>query len=108
MPSKIPSKLKIGGFEWRIERDRNVLAEDEAYASTHFRSQKIFLVPDGTSTEQHELTCLIHELLHVLLWQSGMVTRLGDDKLEEEIVTSLAHGLYQALKENRVLNVGTN
>jgi len=42
---KIPKKIKIGGFTWQIiTDDQAVPYESNAYGSTHFKSQKIFLI----------------------------------------------------------------
>lgn len=94
----IPKQLKIGGFKWRVRLDGNVTREGECFGSTHYKAQTIFMDPNDSHQKQEE--CLVHEVLHVLMWQTGLNKAIDDRKLEEHIVASLAFGLYQVLLDN--------
>ena len=97
---KIPKRLKIGGFIWAVKRDNGIAIEGNCYGSTHYKTQTIFVEPEPPCTQQKSEQCLIHEILHAVFWQTGLNDRV-EHKLEEEIVTALAHGLYQVLIDNR-------
>jgi hypothetical protein len=99
---KIPEMVKVGGFDWSVKRDENVAIEGNCFGSTHYKTQTIFIEP--SSTQQKAEQCLLHELIHVVFWQSGINQRIDkvDNKLEEEITVALAHGLYQVLKDNNL------
>ena len=99
---KIPKKLKIGGFIWEIKNNEEVNLEANAFGSTHFRKQKIFI--DPTETQQKKEQCLIHEVFHAIWWQTGLLERYKETKeKEEEIIQALSNGLYQVLKDNKLL-----
>lgn len=99
----LPEKIKIGGFDWTIEKNQHIANESGVFGSTHTLSQKIFL--DPSTTDQKNEQTLLHEIIHVVVWQSGLgrrLERLDERKLEEEIVQSISFGLYQVLKENKL------
>jgi hypothetical protein len=97
---KIPKSLKIGAFDWKIKQDKDVSMEGNIYGSTHHSTQTLFFDPSMTQQKAEE--CLIHESLHAIWWQTGLSKR-HDQKIEEEIVHALAHGIYQVLKDNKLL-----
>lgn len=100
---QLPNTLKIGGFDWTVEKNFNVAYEGSAFGSTHTNSQKIFI--DPSTTDQKNAQTLLHEVIHAVVWQSGLgrrLERLNDAKIEEEIVQSISMGLYQVLKDNKL------
>lgn len=99
---KIPKRLKIGGFIWSVEENDKVAKEGNAYGSTHHTSQSIYL--DPTATQQKKEHTLIHEAMHSIWWQSGLNDRYKKTpEIEEEVIQAMAHGLYQVLKDNKLL-----
>lgn len=100
---KIPKKLKIGGFIWTVEENEKVSQEAKNLGSTHYRKQRIFIDPFVSSQKKEH--GLIHESLHVIFWQSGLRERMKNIKeiTEEEIIQTLSMGLYQVLKDNRLM-----
>lgn len=98
---KIPNTLKIGAFDWKIKEDANVAYEGSINGSTHYGSQTIFITPESTNQKKEEV--LIHESMHAIWWQTGLGKRFKDSQQEEEIIHALAHGLYQMLKDNKLL-----
>ena len=97
---EIPTELKIGPFIWAIETSKDVSLEGNCYGSTHHTTQKIFL--DPTNSPQRNEATLIHEILHVI-WETSSLTKVIEQKLEEQIVHTLSLGIYQALKDNNLL-----
>lgn len=99
---KIPKELKIGGFVWIIEDNKDIAHEGQCFGSTHSYSQKIFLDP-GQKEEKKQHT-VIHEAMHAIWWQSGLGVRYKNTKdLEEEVISAVSMGLYQVLKDNNLL-----
>lgn len=95
---KIPSKVKIGGFDLTVKIDKDVALEGQIFGSTHCQTQTIFL--DPTTTQQKREQTFLHEILHAISWQAGLDKQLADNKLEEKIISSLSFGLHQVLKDN--------
>lgn len=96
----IPERIKIGGFDWSIKSDANVTYEGQIHGSTHNQTQTIFLDQDGTQQKREQT--LLHEIMHAIWWQSGLVKRFTDHKMEEEVIDALSNGLYQVLKDNDI------
>lgn len=101
----IPNKIKVLGFDWTIEDNKDVAYQGNCYGSTHHASQKIFLEPLNVVSEQKRQQVLIHELLHAIWWQMGLSIKYDKDqpKLEEELITTISQGLYQVLNDNNLL-----
>ena len=98
---KIPNKLKIGGFIWKVKKDADIAYEGNCYGSTHHRSQKIFLDPANTPQKMEQ--SFLHEVLHVIWDYSGLIKRPYPKEQEEEVIDTLSKGLYQVLKDNKLL-----
>jgi len=84
----IPKTIQILGREYKIRRRRM-----KDYAGVDPDARIIWIrsgVNDETARE-----CLLHEVLHAILHQSGNNYQL-DAKQEEAIVRSIEHGLTQA------------
>jgi len=101
---KIPKTLKIGGFIWKVLENQDVSNESGMFGSTHFKQQKFFIEPIASVTQQKREQCLLHEILHAVWWQTGLFERYKDTpKIEEEIIHTLSNGIYQVLKDNKLL-----
>lgn len=98
---KLPTTLKINGFDWKVVESDAVAKEGSTFGSCHYATQTLYL--DPSSTDQKKKQCLLHEIMHAVAWQTGLSRRLKDDKLEEEIVTALSFGMYQVLADNGML-----
>lgn len=92
-------KLKIGGFEWVVEENEEVAGTNDIFGLNYPKEQKIYLKPGLTKQLKEET--LIHEVLHAIFWQTGLDAEF-DDNQEEKIVSTLAHGLYQVFKDNKI------
>lgn len=101
---KIPESVMINGFVWEVRFDRSVANEGNCFGSCHHSTQSIYLDPSTTRQKQEET--FLHEVLHAVAWHSGLERRMINAKqndLLEEIVTSLAGGLFQTLSDNGLL-----
>jgi hypothetical protein len=98
---KMPTGLKINGFNWKIVESDSVAREGNVYGSCHYMTQTIYL--DPSSTEQKRKQCLLHEIMHAVSWQSGLSKRMDNSKLEEEVITALSFGIFQVLEDNKML-----
>ncbi len=98
----IPPTLKIGGLTWTISFNKDIAREGNCFGSTHIFSQKINIDPDTPLEHQEEI--FIHEIIHALIWTTGLHTVIDvDKKLEEQIVSHLSPLLYQVLKDNDMI-----
>jgi hypothetical protein len=99
----IPKKIKIGGLIWSVEENKNVCNENDCFGSAHYRNQKIFIEP--TETQLKKEHTLLHEIMHAIWWQCGLNERMKEIKgiTEEEIITALSFGLYQVIKDNKII-----
>lgn len=97
---ELPKELKIGGFQWTVEEQKDIANESSVFGSTHTQSQKIFIEP-GLNIQKRDQT-LLHEVMHAIWWQSGLERIFDDRKMEEKVVHAMAMGLYQVLKDNKL------
>lgn len=99
---KVPKKIKIGGFQWRVIESKDISIEGNCFGSTHTDTQKIFLEPG--IPEQKRSQTLLHEIMHAIFWTSGLEKiHTGSHRLtEEELVNSLSMGLFQVIRDNKL------
>lgn len=94
---KIPKKLNIGGIEYKIKivKDNSDGMHEAQYRGKVRFSEDEVDILESYSNESKFRT-LLHEIIHIL-----------DDnyklELNEEIIARLASGLYQVLKDNKLL-----
>lgn len=93
---KIPDSVRIGGVEYSIEYVENLNnGVNLAYGYIDYDNCKIQL--SSTCGVAHERRCqtLLHEILHGIRNHAGL-----EIENEEEVVDTLAKGLYQVLQDN--------
>ncbi len=98
---KIPSILKIGGHEVMVKRVQKIdggalMAQVKVSMNTILIAKQISgsaMLPESMVAEG-----LLHEIIHYILLQNGY-------GISEKMVTSLAAGLFQVIRENG-LNFG--
>ena len=93
----IPDTLRINGFDWKVVVTDNLINTSDCFGVTDTVGQKIFLSQD--TPPQNVICTLLHELIHVIIWQGGL-RNVIDRKEEEIIAAAVSQGLYQVLKEN--------
>jgi Zn-dependent peptidase ImmA (M78 family) len=95
---KIPKKVKVGPFIYKVNEDRETAVEGN-WGMTSHTNREIFLDP-MMSPQTKDLTFL-HEVCHVIFHTQGMDTHY-DKEEQEKIVNGFAIGLYSFLKENKL------
>lgn len=85
--------LSIGPFEFSIQESGGLSNFGEVSWAMVQITLRENLAP------QAKAQCLLHEIVHILLEQSGRA-KLSKD---EELVDSFAYGLYQAIRDNPTL-----
>lgn len=95
MTIKLPETLKIGHKVYTIEaKDLTWLRETQSYGSCDAHADVINVVIEDV-TDVNIVNTLIHEALHALFREYD----LTEDN-EEHIVTVLANGLCQIVRDN--------
>ncbi len=92
---KIPKKIKIGGYDYKItigERTDRELECARLWGQTRTRLANEIVVASILG-EQRLSECLIHELLHAIegVYLSG--------ETDEHLIKALAEGLFQVLEQ---------
>lgn len=98
---KIPTKIKIAGFTYKVTNNKKIADHSSSFATT-VNSQQEINVGKGFPIQKQEQTFL-HEILHAVWFCYGLKETGFDSKQEEHIVDALSNGLYQVLKDNRLL-----
>jgi len=102
---KIPRRLMISGQNWKVDTSKSsqlMLDEQKAFGMSIFNDQVLYL-STKSNKRQMEKTFL-HEVLHILIHQTGLGCGvLSDGNTEEQVTQALSFGLYQVLKDNKLL-----
>jgi len=98
MKIKIPSIVRIGPFDFAVKEDF-CLEDTGRVAEIDFVHLEIHLLE--TIAEAKKQESLLHEIIHGILWFTGLNTRLekgGDD--DEDFVRPFSVGLRQVIRDN--------
>lgn len=96
---KIPKKVKIGAHIYEV-----VFRDDMDDANLGVcRPAKLKIFVDSTLPQSQKEETFLHEVLHAIFHQVGL-SQPRDIDGEEKQVQSIAHSLYQFLKENKLLS----
>ena len=93
---KIPKTIKIGNLIYKV-RSQTAEGNDDYYGGSNEKYQWIEL--NFKLGEDKLLETFLHEIIHQILEQKKFTNETGDEKL----VSTLASGLYQVLKDNNLL-----
>ena len=91
---KIPKKLKIGGFDYKIEvnaRQDRELRSDSDWGQCAYRLKRITI--DSDSSEQQMSETFLHEIIHAI---DGIY---GHYALTEDETQHLGNGLLQVFEQ---------
>lgn len=102
----IPKKdfsIKVGPFEYEVIYSDDVTHENSTFGSTHNTNQKIFLCPQYKQQKIEQT--FIHELMHALMFISGLSYRFDSKKIEalpveEDICRDISILFYQFIEDN--------
>lgn len=94
---KIPNKMRIAGIDYKVIKEKS-MALNEGLAGSHTAHLcEIRLQTKGYNQQKTEQT-FFHEVIHAI----------GDhyinNELTERQVDNLATGIYQVLKDNKIIN----
>lgn len=97
---KIPNKLKVGGINYKIKKDyrfKETILQGQCDAIQ--AELRISYVDQGGNRRNFEKIeeTFIHEVLH------AVDSCYNNNKLDEESTDRLANGMYQVLKDNKLL-----
>lgn len=108
----LPKTIKVAGYVYEVIQDDGQLydylgqiGQRNSHAACDHVSSRIFL-PERSSSDDHVAECLLHEVIHLLLYHYG---RPYSDEREEHAVESIAQGLLALVKDNPFLvgNIAT-
>ena len=97
----IPDNLKVGGFNYTVLKDYKFKERTDLIGQTDHMTLQIKLQDCDTNgdnlpeSKREEIFC--HELLHCI------DNIYNSNKLDEDMITRLAFGLHQVLKDNNLL-----
>jgi hypothetical protein len=98
----IPDKINICGIPYRIEIvDR--IEDNSGLMGRIYEDTARILLRKGLSKEKLEQT-FVHEITHGILWETGIESKIVDDRVEEytqAIVTALYPIILQLIDANK-------
>jgi len=100
--SSIPRTVRVGPIDFEIEQIDRLLDDNGKEANegdADSLGSKIRL--ERGMSNQRKFTSLWHEILHVILEQTGNSAK--DEELEERICDALSNGVAQVLRDNPAL-----
>jgi hypothetical protein len=93
---KIPESVRIGGIEYKVEREENLRQDTELlYGQISYTDCVIRLSSTDRKNPQVQCITLWHEILHGIREHSTMKI-----ENEEEVVEMFAKGIVQVLNDN--------
>jgi hypothetical protein len=98
---RIPKTLKVGGIHYAVKRRPQVKnkGEQACWGLTNYATAEIIVDSKLHGHVVEEV--FIHEMTHAIFNQTGISNDVGTK--EEEYVDRLSKGLYQVLKDNKML-----
>lgn len=97
----IPKTLKVGGITYKIEKKRILSKEDAKFSAVAKHRQALIKIALNYEGEAYDIQkieeCFIHEVLHCI------DSVYNNQKLDEDTIDRISQGLYQVLKDNRML-----
>lgn len=93
---KIPESIRIGGVDYTIAYEDNVVLGDNlCYGTINYEDSVISLSNTRGAGHQHRCITLWHEILHGIRNHAGI-----EVKNEEVVIDMFAKGIYQVLQDN--------
>lgn len=91
------NKINVGGVKYTVHLKKNLIEPDShehVWGYTDYAKSAIYI--DNKLSKQNIKQTLMHELVHVMLWETGV----GDSYNDEKIVNPLGNMLYSVLHSN--------
>jgi hypothetical protein len=97
--SKPPPSILIGHAYFTVKFDKHLSENSEAVGLTGPETQYILIDPKlGPDVERETV---LHEAMHGIFFQSGLrLQSWHKDKIEEQIIWSMAKGVFELLRSN--------
>ena len=101
---KLPKTLVIAGQTWRIRTGKRIdkLLELENYVGRSLFATNEMYIAVGKRSQSNIEETLLHEVIHVVLANAGLLKSvLKDRDVEESVTEALSCGLYAFFKDNK-------
>ena len=94
---QIPSKVRIGGIDYKVKHIPAPTSSDGALCYGTFDPEHSVIELNSEKGLSHDRMCqtLMHEILHGVMFHYNLTP---ED--EEVIVTTMARGIFQVIKDN--------
>jgi hypothetical protein len=94
----LPRTLKIGAYDWSVM----LLAGDDANCGqADFETHHLNLWPKNLTSPSHAVGIILHECLHVIFDNHGLVKMKRDkEEREEAIIVGFEAGLVSLFRDN--------
>ena len=96
MDYKIPTSIKVGYRDYKLEKWKQTVASANAAHGQFFSKEGIIGYTEEEKGVSHANT-ILHELFHAIIYQWHIDL---DDKMEEEVVNGLTNGLTTVFVDN--------
>lgn len=102
---KILSQYKVGGHTYTTKK---VPTDDDRKGRSNFARvdhSRLLIYVDETLPPTVASCSILHELLHCVMYETGLSSDLYGGKIlkEEEVVERVTNSLYQILKDNKII-----
>ena len=88
---RIPKKLKIGGFEITIRKEKDLILERENFGEWHIKNYEIWL--DSEICKQQQEETFLHEIVEA-------INAIYHTKLEHNQLSLIATVFHQIITDN--------
>ena len=95
---ELPNSIKIGYVNYQFDFWSDTFASTEEAQGEFFQLAGKIGLKESTIPSVHGVNTLLHEILHGIVYQYGLVETLGDR--EEQTVNTISNGLTAVLVDN--------
>jgi hypothetical protein len=97
-------KIRIGYEDVKLDLVDNIPSDNGDHVFGEFDSIKNSIVLDKKQTPRSLANCLLHEVIHAVIYQSGLNSNgncLSNEKDEELAVNAISNQLSQVIRDNK-------
>jgi hypothetical protein len=97
-------KIRIGYEDVKLDLVDNIPSDNGDHVFGEFDSIKNSIVLDKKQTPRSLANCLLHEVIHAVIYQSGLNSDgncLSNEKDEELAVNEISNQLSQVIRDNK-------
>lgn len=97
----LPNKLKVGAYDWSVMVMGEADGDSDVCGQADFEFHQLRLWPTRLTTPGHVVGITLHECLHVIFENAGLIQlKRGKDDREEQIIIGFETGLISLLRDN--------